>query len=309
MMRIPLVIVVGPTGVGKTAAAVQLASQVHGEIVSADSRQFYRHMDIGTAKPSLDERALAPHHLLDFLDPDTPFSLSEYKERAQAAIAGIAARGHVPMLVGGTGLYVRAVAEGWTLPEVPPDRELRERLEERAAREGGALLFAELQRLDPAAAAQIDPSNVRRVIRALEVCQVTGRPFSEQRRREPPPYDELWLGLTMPRAALYERVDARIDAMVAAGWVEEVRALLARGYSLDLPAFTALGYREIGAYLRGEVSLEAAVVAIKHHTHRFIRHQYAWFSLSDVRLHWFEAQRRILPAMVELVAQFLKERA
>ncbi len=305
MNKIPLVLIVGPTAVGKTAVGVELARQFNGEIVSADSRQIYRYMDIGTAKPTPEERALAPHHLLDVVDPDQLLTLAEYQERAQAAIAEITSRRRVPFLVGGTGLYVRAVAEGWSVPRVAPNPAIRQALLERAEREGAQSLYAELQAVDPEAAAIIDPRNVRRVVRALEVYQSSGRTFSSQRMRQAPPYNELWIGLTLPRAALYERADERVDRMVAAGWVDEVRNLAARGYSLDLPALSALGYREIARFLQGELSLEEAIVLIKRHTRRFIRHQYAWFSLQDPRIHWFDMSEPCLEGIGDLVGTFL----
>jgi len=305
MNKIPLVLIVGPTAVGKTAVGVELARQFNGEIVSADSRQIYRYMDIGTAKPTPEERALAPHHLLAVVDPDQLLTLAEYQERAQAAIAEITSRRRVPFLVGGTGLYVRAVAEGWSVPRVAPNPAIRQALLERAEREGAQSLYAELQAVDPEAAAIIDPRNVRRVVRALEVYQSSGRTFSSQRMRQAPPYNELWIGLTLPRAALYERADERVDRMVAAGWVDEVRNLAARGYSLDLPALSALGYREIARFLQGELSLEEAIVLIKRHTRRFIRHQYAWFSLQDPRIHWFDMSEPCLEGIGDLVGTFL----
>jgi tRNA dimethylallyltransferase len=301
----PLVIVAGPTGVGKTALAVRLASTFGGEIVSADSRQIYRYMDIGTAKPVPEERARVPHHLVDVADPDRSLTLAEYQQLAYAAIADILSRARVPFLVGGTGLYVRAVAEGWTVPRVVPDPVLRELLLQRAGREGAEALHAELQSVDPEAAARIDLRNVRRVVRALEVYHTLGETMSSQQRCQQPPLDELWIGLTMPRPALYARVDARIEAMVAAGWVDEVRDLLVRGYSLDLPAMSALGYREIGAHLRGELSVEEAIALIKRHTRRFIRHQYAWFGMRDPHLHWFDVTEPCVEAIHELVARFL----
>lgn len=307
MSRAPLIVIVGPTGVGKTAVGVWLAREVGGEIVSADSRQIYRGMDIGTAKPTPEEQAQVRHHLIDVVDPDQTLTLAEYQELARAAIEDIQSRGRVAFLVGGTGLYVRAVVEGWTVPHVPPNPVLRQVLLERAEREGAQSLYNELQAVDPAAAARIDPRNVRRVIRALEVYHGTGEAPSRLQGRRPPPYAVLWIGLTMERAALYARVDARIEAMIAAGWIDEVRDLLARGCSLDLPAMSALGYREIGAYLRGETSLEEAVALIKRHTRRFIRHQYAWFSPDDPRLHWFDMGEPCLDRIRELVVSWLEQ--
>src|SRR5579883_369831 len=283
----PLLVIVGPTATGKTSLAIALAARLRGEIVSADSRQIYQGMDIGTAKPTPAQRALVPHHLLDIVPPDAPYSLAQYQADAQAAIAAIHRRGHLPLLAGGTGLYIRAVVDNLAIPAVPPQWEMRHALEEQARTEGAASLYARLAALDPASAARIDPSNVRRVIRALEVCLTTGQPFSAQQGTRPSPYRALLLGLTCERALLYERADRRVDEMIAAGLVDEVRGLIARGYDPRLPAMTSLGYGEIGAYLRGELSLETAVQQIKHHTHSYIRRQYSWFR-PDARIRWLD---------------------
>jgi tRNA dimethylallyltransferase len=306
MGSVPSVVaVVGPTAVGKTALSLQLATLFHGEIISADSRQVYRGMDIGTAKATLDERTLVPHHLIDAVAPDAWLSLAQYKALASDAIADIWSRGRVPFLVGGTGLYVRALLEGWTVPEVPPNEELRQRLYERAEREGGASLHSELAGLDPAAAVAIDARNVRRVIRALEVCLETGTPISEQQSRVAPAYRVLQLGLTLPRVALYSRIDARIDDMIAAGLVNEVRGLLQRGYVLDLPSMSGLGYRQIAGHLKGDCSLAEAVVQIKRQTRRFVRQQYNWFRLDDAAITWLDADGQAEGRARALVAAFL----
>lgn len=284
-----LIVIVGPTAVGKTETAIQLAEQIGGEIVSADSRQIYRGMDIGTAKPSGEQRARIPHHLIDVVDPDEAFSLSQYQAAAAAAIDDVFRRGKQPLLVGGTGLYVRAVTEGLRLPPVPPQPELRAELEARAAHDGGAALYAELQQVDPAAASRIDPRNVRRTIRALEVYRISGKRFSELGRSQPPPYRAITFGLAMPRDRLYARIDARVEAMIAAGLVEETRRLAAR-YAWSLPSMSGLGYRQIGAFLRGECELSEAIAAIKRDTRRFVRHQSNWFRPSDPRIDWREAR-------------------
>jgi len=285
-----LVVLVGPTGVGKTALAVQLAQALRGEIISADSRQVYRRMDIGTAKPTPEERALARHHLIDILDPDEPFSLAEFQERAYACIADVAQRDRLPMLVGGTGQYVRAVVEGWRVPRVPPDPALRAALFAEAERDGAEALYERLIALDPGAAAFVDARNVRRVVRALEVCIRSGRPFSEQRGKTPPPYRILTIGMTMERQALYRRIDRRIDDMLAQGLVDEVRGLLARGYDWSLPSMSSLGYVQLRGYFEGTASLDEVVALIKRDTRRFVRQQYNWFRLSDARIHWLDAR-------------------
>lgn len=282
-----MLVLAGPTATGKTGLAIELARRLNGEIVSADSRQIYKGMDIGTAKPTAEQRALAPHHLLDIITPDTTYTLAEYQADAQAAIAAIHQRGRLPLLVGGTGLYIRAVVDNLAIPEVAPQWELRRELEARAEREGAAALHAQLAAIDPASAASIDPRNLRRVIRALEVCLTTGRPFSEQQGARPSPYRPLLLGLTCERPLLYQRADQRVDAMLAAGLIDEVRRLVAEGYAWNLPAMTSLGYSEIGAYLRGESALKEAVERLKLNTHSYIRRQYTWFR-PDPRIHWLD---------------------
>lgn len=296
-----LIAIVGPTAVGKSVLAIQLAQEFRGEIVSADSRTLYRGMDIGTAKPTPDEQRLVPHHLIDIVNPDELFTLADYQQRAYATIEAIHARGNVPFLVGGTGLYVRAVLDGLIIPRVEPDPARRAELE----REDAATLYARLQQLDPVAAARIDPRNKRRVIRALEVCESTGKPISELQTRRAPNYRILRIGLTMPRALLYERINARVDAMIAQGLVDEVRGLLARGYSPNLPALSGLGYRQIIAYLNGVISLDEAVRVLKRDTRRFVHHQYTWFRLSDTRICWFDVSTTPSEKIREAVRQFL----
>lgn len=267
----------GPTGVGKSALAYHLALTLGGEIVTADSRQVYRGMDIGTDKPPPWERARVPHHGLDLVAPDEPFSLSDYQAHATRAVAAIHARGRLPVLAGGTPLYLSAVLEGWRMPEVAPDLELRARLEARAAAEGPSALHAELTERDPPAAARVLPGNIRRLVRALEVIYLTGRPFSEQQAKQPPPYRIGRLALGAERGTLHRRVDARVEREVADGLVEEAAGLHAAGYSWELPAMTGLGYRQFAPYLCGECSLEQAIQQLKWDTHSFVRRQYAWF--------------------------------
>src|SRR3990170_2959782 len=246
---IPLGIIVGPTAVGKTAISIQLAERLDGEIVSADSRYLYRGMDIGTAKPSEAERARVPHHLVDVTTPDRPWTLAQFQSAALAAIESVRARGRWALLVGGTGQYVRAITEGWQVPPGEPSHELRAELEAILERDVVGALAARLREVDPDSAARVDLRNPRRVIRALEVALATGESFVAQRRRAAPSFASLVIGLTLPRPELYARIDARVDAMLQAGLVEEVRGLVAKGYGWDLPALSALGYKQIGQYL------------------------------------------------------------
>jgi tRNA dimethylallyltransferase len=284
----PLLVIVGPTAVGKTALSLDLARRFAVEIISADSRQIYRQCDIGTAKPTPAELALAPHHLIDVVDPDQILALAEFQELAYAAIAAIHGRGRLPLLVGGTGQWVKAVVEGWRIPRVPPDMAYRAELEARAAAHGAESLYAELAAVDALAAQKIDPRNLRRVIRALEVYHKTGIPISEHQQKSQPPYRILQLGVTMPRDMLYARLDARIDSMMAQGLLAEVNRLAAQGYGWQMPAMMGLGYRQIGQYVRGEVTLEEAVALIKKETRRFVRQQYNWFRLEDETIHWLD---------------------
>jgi tRNA dimethylallyltransferase len=300
-----LVAILGPTAVGKSALALRLAQEFRGEIVAADSRQVYRGMDIGTAKASAAEQQRTPHHLIDVVNPDEPFALAAYQHLAYAAIAQIHARGNVPFLVGGTGLYVRAVLEGLTIPRVAPNLERRKQLE----REGAQTLYARLQRFDPLAASKIDPRNKRRVVRAVEVCEAVGKPISELQRLNAPNYRVLRIGLTMPRAELYQRINARVDQMIADGFVEEVRALLAHGYAADLAAMSGLGYRQIAAYLNGLSTREEAIHLLKRDTRRFVHHQYGWFRLDDPRIRWFDPATASDAVISVMVAQFLRGNA
>ncbi len=291
MSQSPLIVLVGPTAAGKTATAIALAERLGAEIVSADSRYLYRGMDIGTAKPSPAERARVPHHLIDVTTPDQPWTLAQFHSAALAALAAIHARGNWPLLVGGTGQYIRAITEGWQVPPGSPSSELRAELEANLARDGVWALAVRLWEVDPASAARVDVRNPRRVIRALEVALTTGESFVSQRRRAAPPFAITALGLTLPRPELYARIDARVDVMLRAGLVEEVRGLVAQGYGWDLPALSALGYKQIGQYLRGECGLDEAVRRIKSETRRFVRRQANWFKPTDPAIRWFDAAR------------------
>jgi tRNA dimethylallyltransferase len=301
-----LVVIVGPTAVGKTALALDLAVSLVGEIVSADSRLFYRGMDIGTAKPTPEERATVRHHLIDIGEPAQTVGLAEFQEQATTAIADIHARARLPLLVGGTGQYVRAIVEGWCVPRVPPNPKLRAELEDQAEREGADGLHARLTQLDPVAAERIDPRNVRRVIRALEVCLVTGKPISEQQTKQPPPYRILQIGLTMEREALYVRADGRVETMMAAGLEGEVRRLAEAGYGWELPAMSGLGYVQFRPYFAGEATLEDVVAEIKSATHRFIRHQYNWFRLTDPVIRWFDVAKTTAEEIETAVRKWLE---
>jgi tRNA dimethylallyltransferase len=299
-----LVVILGPTAVGKTQVALELAGRLGGEIVSADSRLFYRGMDIGTAKPTQAERQRLPHHLIDVADPDEVWSLPVFQQAARQAIHDIHLRHHLPMLVGGTGQYIRAVTEGWLPPAQQPDLRLRSTLEKWAAEIGPFELHHRLAVLDAEAAGNIQPQNVRRTVRALEVIFCTGEKFSTQRQRQASPYALLLVGLTRPRPELYARIDARIDAMLAAGFQDEVSSLLSRGYSPDLPPLSAIGYREMIACLRGKLTMDAAIVEMKRLTRQFVRRQANWFKATDPDIHWFTVGPITVDEVESLIRSF-----
>jgi tRNA dimethylallyltransferase len=293
----PLILIVGSTAVGKTEIAIQLAERLNGEIVSADSRLFYRGMDIGTAKPLPEEQARVPHHLIDIANPDEILSLAVFQQKAREAIADIHTRNKIPLLVGGTGQYIRAVTEGWTPPEVKPDERLREEFTRQKDENGIYWLHDKLKGLDSDAANKIDPRNFRRTIRALEVIMTTGKKFSEQRGQTDSPYHLITIGLTRPRMELYARVDSRIESMFANGFLEEVKSLLKKGYSPTLPTMSAIGYRECVAVLEGKIKVEEAKQLIGRATRVFVRKQANWFKESDPDIFWFKVDERVVERM------------
>ena len=300
--------IVGPTASGKSRLGMETAQSVGGEIVGADSRQVYRHMDIGTAKPPAEDRQRVRHHLIDIIDPSDDYSVALYVRQAREAISDILNRGSIPIVVGGTGQYVWALLEGWNVPEVSPDPSLREELQERLSRNGLADLVEELRRVAPKAAMRVDLANPRRVIRALELAYQTTDGEPEEPTRTPPPFQATVIGIEIDRAWLYERINARVDAMFEAGWVGEVERLLDMGFGPQLPAMSSLGYWEICEYLQGKVTLEDAVETIKTKTRRFARQQGAWFRTSDERIRWFSGERGCLDRAVEYACDSVGKR-
>ncbi len=276
----PLIVIVGPTASGKTGLAIELAGSLPIEIVNADSRAFYRGMDIGTAKPSVEQRTRVRHHLIDIMDPDEPMSASLFQQLATGCITAIHDRGHVPVLVGGTPQYVNALVEGWRIPRVPPDHERRRELEREAESIGVGPILERLAAIDPEGAARTGP-NLRRIIRALEVHEATGVPFSELTSRDDVPFRSLEFELWIPREALYQRIDARVDEMIALGLADEVRSLLAVGHNPGLPSFSSIGYRQLMPAIAAGGDLEPAIERIKLDTHRLVRHQQTWFRKND----------------------------
>lgn len=300
-----LVIIVGPTGVGKTECAYHLAQALHGEIVSIDSRYLYRGMDIGTAKPTLLMRETVRHHLVDVADPDENWSLAVFQKKVSEAYEEIYSKRKLPIFVGGTGQYYRAILEGWQPPSVPPNPRLRTILEYWLIQLRPQDRMRNLALLDPEAAKTIDARNVRRMVRAFEVIYSTGYPFSRQRKGNPISYPAFVVGLTLPRFELYERCDRRIQHMFEEGWVEEVKTLLCMGYDPELPSFSAIGYREIAAYLQGLLTLDEVVIEIKRRTRTLIRRQANWFRVDDPRIHWFQASESVATEVLLAVQQWL----
>ena len=298
----PVLFIVGPTASGKTVAALGIAVDAPVEIINADSRQIYRGMSIGTAKPTPAQLAAAPHHLIDVAEPDERFSLVDFLARAREAILDATSRGAAPVVVGGTGQYVWGLAEGWQVPAVPPDPMVRQELEDVAREQGTEALHERLRAIDPDAAEDIAPANIRRVIRAIEVSRATGEPFSAQRVKQAPDFSPRMFGLHVDRQTLHERIAARVDAMLEAGWVEEVRGLLAAGYAPEQPSFSSAGYRELAAYVNGSLTLSEAVERAKSATRRLARMQSNWFKANDTRIAWHTDTASLVRQALEAAA-------
>ena len=303
--RAPLIIILGPTGVGKTRLAIDLAGRLDGEIVGADSRQIYRYMDIGTAKPSAEQQALIPHHLIDMALPDYSLSLAEYQDAAYSAIDALHERGKLPFLVGGSGQYITAVEEGWGIPRVPPNLGLRAELADYAETASAQGLHDRLRQVDPLSAERIHPNNTRRVIRALEVQILTGVAISALQVKQPRAYRIFRLGLTLPRSDLYPRVDRRVEEMIAAGFVDEVKSLLDMGYDRGLPSMTGLGYLEIAGHVLDGGVLDEAVGRTKFSTHEFIRRQDVWFRGHDNGILWHNVADLDVDALARQLQEWL----
>ncbi len=293
-----LIAIVGPTAAGKSRLALQLATTFSGEIISADSRQVYRFMDIGTSKPLPEELRRIPHHLIDIVNPDETFSLAQYQDLAMVAIADIFARRKQPFLVGGSGQYVWSVLEGWEIPRVPPDTGMRRILEEQAKSEGLGKLYDELCALAPDTARRIDRNNPRRVIRALEIARKGD--IAAPEKKKDMQFRTLIIGLKAERKELYRRIDARVDDMISRGLVDEVKGLIDRGYKPELPAMSGIGYAQIAGFLQGKITLDEAIQRTKYESHRYLRQQFNWFRPKDDRIKWFDIQKDIenIPSVV-----------
>jgi tRNA dimethylallyltransferase len=286
-MKKPVVFIVGPTAVGKTTLSLAIANRFDGEIISGDSMQVYRGMDIGTAKASAEEMAQIPHHLINIRNPEDAFTVSDFQQLASEAISDIHARGKLPIVVGGTGLYVESLCYQFQFGEGAPDEAMRANLQARLDSEGNEALYAELKQIDENAAAKIHPNDSRRIIRALEVWYKTGTKISEASVRKESAYDPIWIGLTMNRALLYARIEERIDLMLAAGLVDEVKRII----SLDIPSqstsLQAIGYKELIKWLEGEYDYERAVELLKRDTRHFAKRQLSWFRRMP-EIQWFD---------------------
>ncbi len=304
----PVLVILGPTAVGKTETAIAVANALNGEIISADSRQIYRYMDIGTAKPTPLQRQQAVHHLVDMVDPDKPYNVTDFQAQALQLINDISGRGRLPMLVGGTGQYISATLEGWQFPAVEANFALRAELEAYAATQGWEALLERLRQYDPVTAERIDGRNIRRVVRALEVCIIAGQPFSELRGKTPPHLDIKTIGLTLePREQLYDRANLRIDQMLAAGLVDEVRELQRMGYDWVLSSMSALGYLQMGWYLQGTHTLDEAIQELRRATHLFIRRQYTWFRKYNADTTWLISNTDAAMAVTSDVQQWIEQ--
>lgn len=286
----PLLVIVGPTATGKTTVAVEVAKKIRGEIISADSMLIYRYMNIGTAKPTMEERQGIPHYMLDLIDPDEQYSVALFQQQAEKHIYEIIAKDRLPLLVGGTGLYIRSVIDHYDFTFTGIDTALRLRLQNEAKISGVKAVYCQLKEVDPVTAAKLHPNNLKRVIRALEVYHQTGRPASNFQTRDQQPrpkYNLLMFGLNMDRQVLYKRIEERVDKMLLAGLVEEVQQLLDRGYGPELISMQGLGYKEIIPYLEGRTTLEEAVLLLKRNTRRFAKRQVTWFK-HDQRINWID---------------------
>jgi tRNA dimethylallyltransferase len=295
----PVIFIIGPTASGKTSLSIQLAKRFDSEIISADSRYFYRKMDIGTAKPSNEELGKVKHYLIDIADPDETVSVAEFKQTVTEIISTLHQRKKIPFVVGGTGQYIHAIIKNWKMPEIEADQKLRTILEKFAEEHGKLRLFEFLEKFDPDSARIIDYRNVRRTIRAVEVMLKTGQKFSTQRSKESSPFSKKIIGIHWTREVLYQRIDQRIEMMIENGFIDEVRTLLELNYSPKLPSMSAIGYREIVAFIRGEITLDEAIVLMKRNSREYVRRQANWFKVNDPEIKWFEGNNLNLLNIVD----------
>ena len=305
LQALKVIFILGPTATGKSALALRLALSFKGEIINSDSRQVYRYMDIGTAKPSLEDRHLVPHHLVDILNPDSSFDLASFLAKARTSIQDINCRGKLPIVVGGSGQYMWALMEGWQVPHVPPNYSFRSNLEKQARLMGPVAIHDQLANVNPQVANRIDPQNVRRVIRALELHHASMMLGHDTIKKSPPPFRSLIIGLFLDRESLCRRIDERVENMMSLGLVKEVETLLGMGYSQDLPAFSSIGYREMILHLRNQLPLSDAIQNLKLSTHKFARRQQTWNRRNGPKIQWIQAEPDPFPQSQPLVQEFL----
>jgi tRNA dimethylallyltransferase len=301
-----IIVISGPTGIGKTHVAIHLAIEFHGEIISADSMQIYRYMDIGTAKPTAEERKQVPHHMIDIVDPDEPFDAIRFSEQARQKVVELHSRGRVPFVVGGTGLYIKALVHG-IFHSRPVHPSLRQRLRREADAQGTGFLHRRLKEYDAVTAARLHPNDTYRIIRALETWEATGKSISEHHRGHrfsENPFNVLKIGLTTDRQTLYDRIDLRVDAMINAGFEDEVSALLGRGYHPDLKSMQSIGYRHLVAYLQGRLSWNECLRTLKRDTRRYAKRQLTWFG-ADSEIIWKAPDQ--ISAIVTPVRDFIRQ--
>ncbi len=299
-----IVVICGPTASGKTSVAIRLARKFGGEIISADSRQIYRHLDIGSAKPTAEEQALARHHLIDIVEPDEDFDARKFGVLSRAAAMETIGRKMIPIVAGGTGLYIKSMLYG-LFEDYPSAPKVRRELKYEAEKFGGGVLHERLKKTDPETAERLHPNDVQRIVRALEVYEVSGKPISQlhrEHRFSEETFDALKIGLFLERNILYDQIDHRIDAMIAEGLLDEVRSLVERGYASDLESLKAIGYSHMIGFLQGRLSWEEAVETLKRDTRRYAKRQMTWFR-ADPGINWMEPSE--IEAMATLVERFL----
>lgn len=297
----PLIIITGPTAVGKTSLSLDLVKELGGEVISADSRLFYRGMDIGTAKPTKEEQGFLKHHLIDVADINNTWSLAVFQSEVYRISHLLWAENKVPFLVGGTGQYVRAIIEGWVIPENKSNERMREIINNWGIEIGAKTLHEKLGIIDPDAAQIIEPNNLRRTIRAFEVIFSTGKRFSSQRKKRRVGFQYKIIGLTRDRVELYKRVDDRIEKMFAEGFVDEVKTILKDGYSSELPALSAIGYKEVIAFLKDEMDMPEVIRLMKKRTREYVRRQANWFKKDDHRIKWFDMNSNVSMDVKEFI--------
>jgi tRNA dimethylallyltransferase len=300
-----VIVICGPTGIGKTTVGIQLAEKLGGEIISADSMQIYRYIDIGTAKPTADEQARVTHHMVDIVDPDEDFDAVRFAQMAREKVMQLHQKGVLPVVVGGTGLYIKALLQG-LFQSNPVDPQIRERLSQEAAENGRTVLHDRLKQVDPDTAERLHPNDAYRIIRALETIESTGRSISEHHQDHgfaDEPFDALKVGLQMDRQKLYDRIDQRVDLMIDAGVLDEVRKLLGMGYTADLKAMQSIGYRHMAAFIEGSLPWDECIRTLKRDTRRFAKRQFTWFG-ADQQIQWYEPDQ--LNEMIGLVEGFLE---